>query len=118
MKVTQHLHLFLVALLISTASSHAQERREILRDLVPGLTPPIWVSMSGFTGEAAEVLQRDLYVQGFNFTNSEGAQYLISGSNNGNLQGRVMDKFNKNALVAKAYSGASVRRQAHAFADD
>ncbi|MEY2466813.1 MAG: TolB protein [Verrucomicrobiota bacterium] len=80
--------------------------------------PPIWVSMSGFTGEAEEVLKFDLYVQGFNFTNSDNAQYLIAGSNNGNLQGRVTDKFNKNALVAKAYSGASLRRQAHAFVDE
>ena len=91
---------------------------EITERIVPGKTPPIWVSMSGFTGEAAQVLQFDLYVQGFNFTNSEAAQYLISGSNNGNLQGRVTDRFNKSVLVSKAYSGASVRRQVHAFADD
>lgn len=84
----------------------------------PGTEPPIWVSMSGFTGEAAEVVQFDLYVQGFNFTNADNAQYLISGSNNGNLQGRVTDRFNKSTLVAKAYSGASVRRMAHAFVDE
>jgi TolB protein len=88
------------------------------RNTEPGNTPPIWVSMSGFTGEAAAVLQFDLYVQGFGFTNANGAQYLISGSNNGNLEGRVMDHFNKNALVSKAYSGSTLRRQAHAFADD
>jgi len=84
----------------------------------PGETPPIWVSMSGFTGEAAQVLEFDLYVQGFAFTNAENAQYLISGSNNGNLQGRVTDKFNKSVLVSKAYSGVPLRRQAHAFADN
>src|SRR5207302_2114293 len=28
------------------------------------------------------------------------------------------DRFNKSTLVSKAYSGASLRRQAHAFADD
>src|SRR6516162_9552362 len=94
-------------------ASHAQI--EITERIVPGKTPPIWVSLSGFTGEAAQVLQFDLYVQGFNFTNSEAAQYLISGSNNGNLQGRVTDRFNKSVLVSKAYSGASVRRQVHAF---
>ena len=91
---------------------------EITERIVPGKTPPIWVSMSGFSGEAAQVLQFDLYVQGFNFTNAEGAQYLISGSNNGNLQGKATDHFNKSVLVSKAYSGASLRRQAHAFADD
>jgi TolB protein len=84
----------------------------------PGKEKPTYVSMTGFAGEAAQVIQFDLYVQGFAFTNADGAQYLLSGSNNGNLQGRATDKFNKNPLVSKAYSGATVRRQAHAFVDD
>ena len=74
--------------------------------------------MSGLTGEAATALQFDLYVQGFAFTNAEAAQYLITGSNNGNLQAKATDPHNKSTLVSKAYSGASLRRQAHAFADD
>jgi TolB protein len=74
--------------------------------------------MSGLTGEAAQVLQFDLYVQGFGFTNAEGAQYLISGSNNGNLQARASDRFNKATLVSKSYTGGSLRRQVHTFADD
>jgi TolB protein len=84
----------------------------------PGRERPILVSLSGLTGEAAQVLQFDLYVQGFAFTNAQAAQYLISGSNNGNLQARVTDSVNKNTLVSKAYSGAALRRQVHAFADD
>ena len=91
---------------------------EITKEAGPGREKPIWVSMTGFSGEAAQVLQFDLYVQGFGFTNAENAQYLISGSSNGNLQGRATDRINKSSLVSKAYSGASVRRQAHAFADD
>jgi TolB protein len=83
-----------------------------------GDMPPIWISMSGFSGETDEVLKFDLYVQGFNFTNTDGAQYILTGSNNGNLQGRVTDKFNKGTLVSKAYTGGSMRRQAHTFADD
>jgi TolB protein len=74
--------------------------------------------MSGFSGEAAQVLQFDLYVQGFAFTNVEAAQYLISGSNNGNLQGQVTDRISKQVVLSKAYSGAALRRQVHAFADD
>jgi TolB protein len=84
----------------------------------PGRAKPILVSISGLTGEAATALQFDLYVQGFAFTNAEAAQYLISGSNNGNLQARATDPHNKSTLVSKAYSGAALRRQAHAFADD
>jgi TolB protein len=84
----------------------------------PGSTKPIWVSLSGFSGEALRVLQFDLYVQGFAFTNAEAAQYLISGNDNGNLQGQVVDHINKSTLLSKAYSGAPLRRQTHRFVDD
>jgi TolB protein len=112
------LRMFLCLLVSIISGVAAEEEIPIIKSIVPGNTKPIWVSISGFSGEAAQVLQFDLYVQGFNFTNAEGAQYLITGSSNGNLQGRVTDRFNKNTLVAKAYSGASLRRQVHAFADD
>lgn len=113
------LSLFSLSLLTCAAlplTLNAQNIGVIHREL--GAEPPTWVSISGFTGEAASVLQFDLYVQGFNFTNSENAEYLISGSNNGNLQGRVMDRFKKNTLVSKAYSGASLIREVHAFVDE
>ncbi len=84
----------------------------------PGNEKPVPVSLSGFTGEAAGVIQFDLYVQGFSFTVPDAAQYLLSGSNDGNLIGRATDRYNKSILVNKSYSGASLRRQAHAFVDD
>lgn len=99
-------------------SAPAATRLEITKDFVPGLSKPIYVSLSGITGEAAQVLQFDLYVQGFAFTNAENAQYLISGTAGANLQARVADRLNNETLVAKAYSGASLRRQTHAFVDD
>ncbi|MCX6927397.1 MAG: hypothetical protein NT154_29960 [Verrucomicrobia bacterium] len=109
----------LLSLLVGTAAL-AQE--EVLQPITgtyePGNTKPVYVSMSGLTGEAATTLRFDLYVQGFAFTNAEAAQYLISGSNNGNLQAKVVDPQNKTTKVSKAYSGASLRRQVHAFADD
>ena len=71
------------------------------RTLEPGNTKPILVSMSGLTGEAATTLQFDLYVQGFAFTNAEAAQYLITGSNNGNLQAKAIDPHNKSTLVSE-----------------
>jgi TolB protein len=97
---------------------HAENLGQLQRDIRPGAEPPIWVSLSGFTGEADSILRFDLYVQGFNFTNSEGAQYIISGSNSGNLQGRVTDRYSKNTLVSKAYSGGSMIEQAHLFVDE
>src|SRR5260221_13309618 len=108
----------ITSLLALPAVSHAQEELTISRDFSPGNTKPIWVSISGFTREALQVLQFDLYVQGFGFTNADGAQYLISGSNNGNFQGRVTDRISKHSLLSKAYSGATPRRQVHAFVDE
>lgn len=83
-----------------------------------GNEKPVYVSMSGITGEAAQVIQFDMYVQGFEFTTPDKAQFLISGSNNGNLQAQVTDNINKSVKLSKAYSGASLRRQAHVFVDD
>jgi TolB protein len=34
------------------------------------------------------------------------------------VQGRVTDRFSKTSLLARSYTGASLRREAHAFADD
>jgi TolB protein len=80
--------------------------------------PPLPISLDGFAGEAAEVLKFDLYVQGFSFTNASGAQYLITGSSAGNVTGSLTDKFARKVLLSRSYNGASMRRQAHAFADD
>jgi TolB protein len=79
---------------------------------------PIPVCLSGFTGEAAEVLKFDLYVQGFSFVSPDAAQYVISGNDAGNVIGSVTDKFAKRSILSRTYNGASTRRQAHAFADD
>jgi TolB protein len=106
-------------LFVSACSAPAQtDVVDVEKFTQPGREKPIPVSISGFTGEAAEVIQFDLYVQGFSFTTPDAAQYLISGSNNGNLTGRVTDQVNKSTLVSKSYSGAALRRQTHAFTDD
>lgn len=111
--------LITLALLGLGATAFSQDQTGTLRRNVgPGTERPIYLNLTGINGEAAQVLQFDLYVQGFAFTNAEGAQYLISGSNNGNLQARAVDKINGSTLVSKAYSGAALRRQVHAFADD
>ena len=43
---------------------------------------------------------------------------LITGSNAGRVEGRVVEKVNKNSLLAKAYTGGNQRAQVHALADD
>ena len=84
----------------------------------PGLTPPIPVSLDGFTGEVLDVLKFDLYVQGFCFTNAGDAKFQISGNNAGNVTGTVTENSTKKALVSNTYTGTNPRRQAHAFAND
>ena len=121
MKKNSRLKNILIAIGLFAAVASAYSQNDSINVDVtarPGNTPPIWVSLSGFTGEAAEVLRLDLFVQGFNFTNADNAQYLINGSDTGNLTGRVTDRINKSTLVSKIYSGATLRRQAHKFADD
>jgi TolB protein len=84
-----------------------------------GGTKPIPVSLEGFSGEVTEVLKFDLYVQGFSFVAPDAAQYQISGTDAGGVQGRVVDRFAKTAILSpRSYTGNSLRRQAHAFADD
>ncbi len=79
---------------------------------------PIPVSLEGFSSEAAEVLKFDLTVQGFSFVTPDAAQYLIHGSDAGDVSGTVTDKFAKKVILSRGYNGANPRRQAHAFADD
>jgi TolB protein len=118
-RINTHFGLSALALMTSAVTVLAQGIGTIQRDLIPGRTPPTWISISGFTGEALQALQFDLYVQGFNFTNAADAQYLLSGSNNGNLQGRATDRINNSAIVpSKVYSGSTLHHQVHWFADD
>ncbi len=99
--------------------SHAQEELVISPTLnLPGQVKPIPVSLEGFSGEAAEVLRFDLYVQGFKFVTPDLAQYKINGSSAGNVQGAVTDAVSKQTKFSRSYTGASLRRQAHTFADD
>ena len=111
------LPIFCAAVMIFPA--RAQNEIIITHDVRgPGTYPPIPVSLEGFTGEVAEALKFDLYVQGFSFVAPEAAQYQISGTGTGSVQGRVMDRIAKSTLLSRSYTGTSLRRQAHAFADD
>jgi TolB protein len=108
-----------VAALVATATfAFGQAEIPIEKIYTPGATPPIKVNTAGLSGEAATVLNFDLYVMGFINVPADQAQYLIVGSANPNVQGAVTDNINKQVRLNKAYSGGSTRRQTHAFADD
>ena len=83
-----------------------------------GNTKPVPVSIEGFSSEVTDIFKFDLYVQGFTFVAPDAAQYQISGSSTGNVVGRVVDRFAKSNILSRTYNGATLRRQAHAFADD
>src|ERR1035437_9331585 len=108
--------------LFATAAIHfsrGQNEIQIQKQIdVLGQTKPIPVALEGFSGEVADVLKFDLYVQGFSFVAPDAAQYQISGTGAGSVQGRVVDRINKSTILSHSYTGASLRRQAHAFADD
>src|SRR5271169_1528141 len=111
----------LLIFLAATAPSFSRAQNEIniqQEISVLGQTKPIPVSLDGFSGEVESVLKFDLYVQGFSFVTPDAAQYQISGSNSGNVIGRVSDKFAKKEILSRSYTGASLRREAHALADD
>jgi len=110
-------HLFIASALVGLGFSALADEPPIIHKQI-GAEPPTWVSISGFTGEAESLIRVDLYVQGFNFTNADNAQYQIVGSNNGNLQGRVTDRFNKSTPLNKGYSGGNIVQQVHLFVDE
>src|ERR1019366_8605025 len=112
---------FFLTILFAVAAlnfSRAQEIRIENTINVLGQMKPIPVALDGFTGEARQVLEFDLFVQGFSFVSPEAAQYLIHGSDAGDVTGSVTDKFAHKMILSRSYNGASLRRQAHAFADD
>jgi TolB protein len=83
-----------------------------------GFLKPVPVNISGFTGEVDAVLKNDLVFMGVQHVPLEQAEYLVTGSNAGRVEGRLVNKVTKNQLFAKAYTGGNTRAQTHALADD
>ena len=97
---------------------------------------PVPIALSGFTGTGLEVLKFDLTVQGFSFVTPDKAAYLVQGSDAGDLSGTVAiagsrqvvvqggmngaaaNAGSKHVILSRSYNGASIRREAHAFADE
>lgn len=79
---------------------------------------PIPIAVTGFSGEVDRVLKFDLEVIGCKLVPPSEAQFLVSGNNNGRVEGRLIDQISKAQLLSKAYTGGTPRAQAHALADD
>ena len=115
-KIALPILLAVFALNVARAQEQVIDIRSVIT--VMGQSKPVPVSLEGFSGEALDVLKFDLYVQGFSFVAPDAAQYRISGSSAGNVQGLVTDAISKQAKFSRSYSGATLRKQAHAFAND
>lgn len=84
----------------------------------PGAMQPVPIALSGFSGEVDATLRFDLEVAGFKIVGPSEAQCILTGSNAGNVQGALAVGSAKTTVFSKAYSVASLRRQAHALSDD
>ena len=83
-----------------------------------GFPPPISINISGLPVETEGILKFDLLFMGFTNVPPDQAKYLINGSVSGGVtSGRVVEKINKNEVLAKGFSGGSQRTQIHALAD-
>jgi TolB protein len=74
------------------------------------------ISVVGYSGEVDSILRFDLSVAGFKFVPVDQASWHLTGSNNGQVEGRLND--GAKSVLAKAYTGGTPRSQAHALADD
>lgn len=108
--------LFLVAAFLATCLVRvsAQEEVDITR---AGGAKRIPISLEGYTGEVLSVLKFDLEIQGFEVTGSDAAHYLVNGSNNSDVTGRLTDRVNKSALLSVRYTGSTLRSEAHTLSD-
>lgn len=79
---------------------------------------PVPIALTGYSGEVSEALRFDLAVVGFKIVSEADAQYVLKGGTDGRVQGQLTDAITKAVKLSKAYSGGSVRAQAHALADD
>ena len=79
---------------------------------------PIPVSLDGFSGEVADVLKFDLYVQGFQFCHA-GRRAIPNQRQQFRQCHRQRDRqAGEEGSFSNTYTGTTTRRQAHAFAND
>jgi TolB protein len=78
----------------------------------------IRVAVNGFGPEVQSVLSFDLGVLGMQITTGNDADYVVSGHDNGRVEGSLTAGGSSRPLWTKAYAGSSPRLEAHAFAND
>src|SRR5262249_91068 len=110
--------LFVLALGSGADHAMAAEAPITLERDIDGFRKPIKISISGFPAEVESVLKFDLLFMGFTNVPPDQAQYIVNGTTNPGIGPRVVDRVNKNEVLARAYTRSSQRAQIHALADD
>jgi TolB protein len=90
--------------------------KPITIDKFAGNTPPTPICVTGYSGEVAKALDFDLTVMGFKEVPAGQSEYVLTGSNGGDVQGQLT--YGKTVILNKAYSGAPARALAHRLADE
>jgi len=115
MKMTNKLFLIAILLGAGAVSGNADEPPIEIHKPTAYVVP---IAISDFQGEVDSVLKFDLSVLGMEITSPDKAAFLIGGSQNGRLEGRLTAAGATQPLWARAYAGGVARTQAHAFAND
>lgn len=110
----------LAANLLGTGDGHlsAADRELTITGFADFNQAPVPIALTGYSGEVSEALRFDLAVVGFKIVSEADAQYVLKGGTDGRVQGQLTDAITKAVKLSKAYSGGTVRAQAHALADD
>lgn len=105
---------------LALAKLNAADADEInITGTAKGTEKPIPVSLSGFSGEADQVLRFDLEVGGCQIVSGGEARYNITGSASASeIRGELTDAVTKSVLLNNRYAAAPVRTLAHNLADD
>lgn len=106
------------SLLVMSGVSQLNAAQDITIDKTPNFNKVIPISLSGFSGEVLSALKFDLEVLGFEVVDSSNAQYTVTGSGTGNVEGRLTDRITEATLLAKRYRASTRRLESHALADD
>lgn len=96
----------------------AEPSRIRIEDTASLKNAPVPIALIGYSGEVARTLEFDLYVAGFKSVPEARASYVLKGGNAGRVEGRLRRAGDEASLLAKAYSGGTLRAQAHALSDD
>jgi TolB protein len=113
--ITRHLYTIAIATAIFCGSPQPSEAKILVSKDAEYVFP---VAVTGLTGEAESVVKFDLFVLGCDIVTPAQAEYIVSGNNNGHVEGRLTAAATKEQIFGKVYNGGSTRAQAHALAAD